>query len=88
MDDEHDPHGCSHGRRFFAGSGALAADELAHAWIRAARGRDYPTVVGVVLAELEHLPDMARLRCARLAFEVIDLGRSQIDKLLSADGAD
>lgn len=65
-------------------SGSLAADELAERLgFALPEERDYQTVAGFVLAELEHLPETGEAFDAHgWRFEVIDLDGRKIDKLL------
>lgn len=68
----------------FLVSGGLAADELAELLgFRLEEERDYQTVAGFVLAELEHIPETGEIFEAHgYRFEVIDMDGRKIDKLL------
>ncbi|MCS6987387.1 MAG: hemolysin family protein [Sphingomonadaceae bacterium] len=65
-------------------SGSLAADELAERLgFRLDEERDYQTVAGFVLAELEHIPATGEHFDAHgFRFEVVDMDGRKIDRLL------
>jgi putative hemolysin len=65
-------------------SGSMAADELAETLGFALEAeRDYQTVAGFVLAELEHIPGTGEHFDAHgFRFEVVDMDGRKIDKLL------
>ncbi|QMW23104.1 hemolysin family protein [Sandaracinobacteroides saxicola] len=84
MDDELDPHLVTREDGSLLVSGGMAADELAETLgFELPEERDYQTVAGFVLAELEHIPATGEHFEARgWRFEVIDMDGRKIDKLL------
>lgn len=65
-------------------AGSMAADELAdRLGFRLDEARDYQTVAGFVLAELEHIPATGEhFEAHGFRFEVVDMDGRKIDKLL------
>jgi putative hemolysin len=65
-------------------AGSMAADELAERLgFRLEETRDYQTVAGFVLAELEHIPATGEhFEAHGFHFEVVDMDGRKIDKLL------
>ncbi len=84
MDIGHDPAFLMREDGSFLVSGGLAADELAELLgFRLEEERDYQTVAGFVLSELEHIPETGEIFEAHgYRFEVIDMDGRKIDKLL------
>ena len=84
MDDGHDPALVARADGSWLVSGSLAADELAELLdFPLDEERDFQTVAGLALAELEHIPHTGETFEAHgLRFEVIDMDGRKIDKLL------
>lgn len=89
MDDEHDPALLQRADGTWLVSGSLAADMLAERLdFRLDEERDYQTVAGLVLAELQHIPVVGETFEAHgYRFEVVDMDGRKIDKLLVASVA-
>jgi putative hemolysin len=84
MDDGHDPAVVLRADGSFLVSGSLAADELAERLgFPLDSERDYQTVAGFVLAELEHIPETGEsFEAHGFRFEVVDMDGRKIDKLI------
>lgn len=84
MDDGHDPALVERPDGSWLVSGSLAADELAELLdFPLDEERDYQTVAGLALAELEHIPATGEsFEAHGLRFEVVDMDGRKIDKLL------
>lgn len=84
MDDGHDPAVVEREDGSLLVAGSLAADELAERLgFRLDEERDYQTVAGFVLAELEHIPETGEtFRAHGFRFEVVDMDGRKIDKIL------
>lgn len=84
MDDGHDPAVVEREDGSLLVAGGLAADELAERLgFRLDDERDYQTVAGFVLAELEHIPETGEtFRAHGFRFEVVDMDGRKIDKIL------
>jgi len=67
-------------------SGALPADEMAERLgVRLDEDRDYETVAGFVLAQLQHLPDTGELFVHDgWQFEIVDMDGRKVDKVLAS----
>jgi putative hemolysin len=84
MDEGHDPGVVERADGSLLVSGSVAADELAdRLGFRLDEERDYQTVAGLALAELEHIPETGeRFDAFGFRFEIIDMDGRKIDKLL------
>jgi putative hemolysin len=84
MDEGHDPAIVARADGSFLISGSLAADELAeHFGFLLDEARDFQTVAGFVLAELEHIPETGEsFEAHGYRFEVVDMDGRKIDKLI------
>jgi putative hemolysin len=84
MDEGHDPALIERADGSWLVSGSLPADELAeHLGFRLPDERDYQTVAGFALTELEHIPTTGECFAAEgFRFEVVDMDGRKIDKLL------
>lgn len=67
-------------------SGAMPADEMADTiGIQLPERRNYQTVAGFVLAQLQHLPKTGeRIETGGWIFEVVDIDGRRIDKVLAS----
>jgi putative hemolysin len=84
MDEGHDPALIERADGSWLVSGSLPADELAeHLGFRLPDERDYQTVAGFALTELEHIPTTGECFAGEgYRFEVVDMDGRKIDKLL------
>ncbi len=84
MDDGHDPAIVERHDGSFLISGSLAADELAERLgFDLDSTRDFQTVAGFVLSELEHIPETGEsFEAHGFRFEVADMDGRKIDKLI------
>jgi len=65
--------------------GRMPVDELAdHLGVKLPENRDYDTAAGLVLAELQHIPETGEsVEAFGWRFEVVDLDRRRVDKILA-----
>jgi len=84
MDDEHDPALVERADGSWLVSGSLPADELSGLLgFPLDDERDFQTVAGFALAELEHIPGTGEsFEAHGFRFEVVDMDGRKIDKLL------
>jgi len=66
-------------------AGWMPADEMAeHLAITLPANRDYETVAGLILSELQHLPETGeKVETLGWRFEVVDLDGRRVDKVLA-----
>lgn len=84
MDEGHDPAFVVREDGSWLVSGSFAADEFAERLsFQLPDDRDYHTVAGLALAELEHIPTSGeRFEAWGLHFEIVDMDGRRIDKLI------
>ena len=66
-------------------AGWTPVDEMAeHLGMALPANRDYETVAGLILSELQHLPETGeKVKTLGWCFEVVDLDRRRVDKVLA-----
>ncbi|GGI93072.1 DNA-binding protein [Polymorphobacter multimanifer] len=67
-------------------AGSLPADEMAdRLGLNLDDDRDYETLAGFVLAQLQHIPETGELfRCGGWQFEIVDMDGRKVDKVLAS----